>query len=67
MHMGQLGLLGMETLHNRINHCRVILDGIDSDHPAVRLDLVLTSIKFKETHSLYGGNINWRKILTNTK
>ena len=43
----------------------MILDGIASDHRAVRLDFVLTSIKFKETHLLYGGNIDWRKILTN--
>ncbi len=34
-------------------------------HRAVHLDLVLTSIKFKETQSLYGGTINWRKILSN--
>ena len=54
-----------KTLHKRIINCRVILDGIDSDHRAVRLDLILTSIKFKETHLLYGGNIDWRKILTN--
>jgi hypothetical protein len=31
----------------------------------VCLNLVLTSIKFKETQSLYLGNIDWRKILTN--
>ncbi len=54
-----------KTLHKCINNCQVILDGIDSNHHAVRLDFVLTSIKFKETHSLYGGNIDWRKILTN--
>jgi hypothetical protein len=54
-----------KTLHKRINNCWVILDDIGSNHRAIRLDLVLTSIKFKETQSLYGGNINWRKILTN--
>jgi hypothetical protein len=54
-----------KTLHKRINNCQVILDGLDSDHHAVRLDLVLTSIKFKETQLLYGGAIDWRKILTN--
>jgi hypothetical protein len=53
-----------KTLHKHINNFQVILDGIDSDHHAVHLDLVLTSIKFRETHSLYGGNIDWRKILT---
>ena len=54
-----------KTLHKRINNCRVILDGLDSNHRAVCLDLVLTSIKFKETQLLYGSTINWRKILTN--
>jgi hypothetical protein len=53
------------TLHKCINNCRVILDGLDSDHRAVRLNLVLTSIKFKETQLIYSGTINWRKILTN--
>ncbi len=53
------------TLHKCINNCRVILDGLDSNYRAIRLDLVLTSIKFKKTQLLYGGTINWRKILTN--
>ncbi len=38
-----------KTLNKSINNCQVILDGLNSDHCAVRLDLVLTSIKFKET------------------
>jgi hypothetical protein len=54
-----------KTLHKRINNCQVILDGPDSNHRALHLDLVLTSIKFKETQLLYGGAIDWRKILTN--
>jgi hypothetical protein len=53
------------TLHKRISNCRVILDDLESNHQAVRLDLVLTSIKFKDTKSLYSGAIDWRKILTN--
>jgi hypothetical protein len=52
------------TLHKCISNCRVILDGLESDHQAVRLDLVLFSIKFKDTKSLYSGAIDWRKILT---
>jgi hypothetical protein len=53
------------TLHTCINNCQVILDGLNSNHRAIPFDLVLTSIKFKETQSLYGGAIEWRKILTN--
>ncbi len=41
------------TLHKCINNCWMILDGLNSDHHAVRLDLVLTSIKFKKTQLLY--------------
>ena len=52
------------TLHKCINNCGVILDGLDSNHRAVCLDLVLTSIKFKKTQLLYGGTIDRRKILT---
>ena len=54
-----------KTLHKRINNCQVILDGLDSNHHAVCLDLfLLTSIEFKETQSLYSGAIDWRKFLT---
>jgi hypothetical protein len=42
-------IICLKTLHKRINNCQVILDGLDSNHRAVRLDLVLTLIKFKET------------------
>jgi hypothetical protein len=58
-------IICLKTLHKRINNCQVILDGLDSDHRAVHLDLVLTSIKFKETQLLFGSAIDWRKILTN--
>ena len=54
-----------KTLHKHINNCRVILNGLNSNHRVECLDLVLTSIKFKETQLLYSGAINWRKIPTN--
>jgi len=57
--------LSAQKLFTNASTSQVILDGIASDHRAIRLDFVLTSIKFKETHLLYGGNIDWRKILTN--
>jgi hypothetical protein len=53
----------LATLHKRISNCRVILDGLESDLRTVRLDLVLTLIKFKDTKSLNSGTIDWRKIL----
>ena len=33
------------SLHMRIRNCRTSLDGLDSDHRAVSLDINLTSIK----------------------
>ncbi len=45
----------------------MILDSLESDHHAIPLDLVVTSIKFKETQSLYSCNTDWRKILTNNE
>ncbi len=54
----------LTILHKRINNFRVILDGQESDHRAACLDLVLISVKFKETQSLYSSTIDWRKILT---
>jgi hypothetical protein len=34
-----------KSLHCRVRHCRTVTDGMESDHTAVRLDLVLTSLK----------------------
>jgi hypothetical protein len=41
-------------------------DGIDSDHSAVSLDLILTSIKFKE-RTVSRSEIDWRKIASNDR
>jgi hypothetical protein len=54
----------LATLLKRISNCRVIQDGLESGHRTVRLDLVLTLVKFKDTKSLYSGLIDWRNILT---
>jgi exonuclease III len=35
-------------LHKRIQNCNVVEDGLESDHRAVCIDVVTTSIKFKE-------------------
>ena len=50
------------TLHKRVCNCCTTLDGLDSDHRAVSLDLNLTSIKYKVKSSLNRGDIDWRKI-----
>jgi uncharacterized protein YqfB (UPF0267 family) len=49
-------------LHKRIQNCQVAIDGVDSDHHALRMQLNLTSLKYKEKVSLNGGEIDWRKI-----
>jgi hypothetical protein len=49
-------------LHKRIHNCCTILDGLDSDHSAVHMDLNLMSIKYKAKMSMNCGNIDWRKI-----
>ncbi len=49
-------------LHKRIHNCCTILDGLDSDHHAVCMDLNLASIKYKAKMSMNCGDIDWRKI-----
>ena len=51
-------------LHKRVQNCKVIEDGLESDHRAVRMEMILTSIKFKECSTAHGGSTDWRKILT---
>ncbi len=50
------------TLHKRVQNCQVAIDGVDSNHRAVRMQLNLTLLKYKEKVLLNGGEINWRKI-----
>jgi len=50
------------TLHKRVRNCFVASDGADSDHRAVRMELNLTSLKYKEKASLNTGETDWRKI-----
>jgi hypothetical protein len=49
-------------LHKHTHNCCTILDGLDSDHRAVRMDLNLKSIKYKAKTSMNCSNIDWRKI-----
>jgi len=53
-----------KTLHCRVRHCRTIEYGIESDHTAVQLDLVLTSLKRTTSTALHRGTTDWRKIAT---
>jgi hypothetical protein len=50
------------SLHKRIKNCQVVNDGADSDHRAVRMQLNLTSLKYKAPPPTTSGEINWRKI-----
>jgi hypothetical protein len=40
----------------------VVDDGADSDHQAVRMQLNLSSLNYKEKASLDSGDIDWRRI-----
>jgi hypothetical protein len=52
-----------QSLHKRIRECKAILDGVESDHPAVQLKIMLVSIKFK-SRIVLRGTIDWPKILS---
>jgi hypothetical protein len=48
-------------LHKCIQNCCSTLDGMDSNHQAVCMDLNLTSIKYKAKTPMNCGDIEWRK------
>ena len=45
-----------------MHNCFVASNGADGDHRTVRMELNLTSLKYKEKASLNTGEIDWRKI-----
>jgi hypothetical protein len=51
-----------KSLHKHALNCCPTLDGLDSNHHAVQMDLNLTSIKYKVKKSMNRGDIDWRKI-----
>ena len=53
-----------KSLHCQVRNCRTIAEGVESDHTAVRLDLVLTSLKRTDLTALFRGTTDWRKIAT---
>jgi hypothetical protein len=53
-----------KQLHCRVRHCRAVFDGIESDHTAVQIDLVLTSLKRTHSKALTFGRTDWQKIAT---
>jgi hypothetical protein len=53
------------SLHKCVKNCRVLPDGLKSDHCGICINVVITSIKFKATTSLNTGTIDWRKIVRN--
>jgi hypothetical protein len=50
------------TLHKHVQNCQVTIDGGDSNHRAVIMQLNLTLLKYKEKALLNGGEINRSKI-----
>lgn len=53
-----------KSLHCRTRNCHVVANGIESNHAAVRLDLVLTSLKQTNSFALTKGTTDWWKIAT---
>ncbi len=53
-----------KSLHCRIHNCHVIAEGVESDHAAVRLDLILTSLKRVNSNALNHGTTDWQNIAT---
>ena len=53
-----------KNLHCRVRNCCTTTQGIESDHTAVQLDLVLTSLKRTDSSTLHCGKTDWRKIAT---
>ncbi len=53
-----------KQLHCRIRNCHTVDDGVNSDHAAVCLDLVLTLLKRADSTALTQGTTDWRKIVT---
>jgi hypothetical protein len=50
------------SLHKCIHNCCTTLNGLDSNHHAVSMDLNLTFIKYKAKSSMNCSDIDWRKI-----
>ena len=50
------------TLHKRTRNCYTTLNGLDSDHRTITLELDLTFIKYKAKTLLNCGDIDWRII-----
>ena len=54
------------SIYKRIHNCYTTIDGAESDHRAVQMELNLTSIKFKEKEETeFNKKIDWRKIEEN--
>jgi hypothetical protein len=57
----------LTMLHKRVRNCQVAIDGADSDHHAVQMQLNLPLLKCKEKASINGGEIDWRKTCKEDK
>jgi hypothetical protein len=54
-----------KNLHCQICNCRTVAEGVESNHAAVQLDLVLTLLKRTDLTALTQGTTDWQKIAIN--
>ena len=52
----------LTMLHKSVHNCQIAIDGADRDHRAVRMQLNLTLLKYKEKASLFSFQLLKRKI-----
>ncbi len=54
-----------KNFHYRIRNCRTVAEGVESNHAAVQLNLVLTLLQRTDSTPLTRGTTDWQKIATN--
>ncbi len=53
-----------QQLHCGVHNCRTTSGGVESDHSAVRLDLMMMLLKHRASTALTQGTTDWQKIAT---
>ena len=51
-----------QSFHKRVRDCKVVDNGVESDHKAVKISITITSIKYK-ARAVPRSTILWRRIL----
>ena len=50
-----------QSLHKRVRDCKVVDNGVESDHKAVKMSITITTIKYR-ARDVPRGTISWRRI-----